>query len=132
VIKEVCMGFAIVIRADKTKAELLPFNGSWESLNGEIGADYTNIIGKGSMRGVEWMMIADEFAAFKQGATNEWATLLRMFSKCGGDDVKGDVVLLAKGDGYAARAMNEDEARELWGMFSARSGSFGSQLVATA
>jgi hypothetical protein len=41
-------------------------------------------------------------------------------------------VLLAKGDGYAARAMNEDEARELWGMFSARSGSFGSQLVATA
>jgi hypothetical protein len=55
-----------------------------------------------------------------------------MFSGGGGNDVKGDVVLLSNTDGLASRAMSEDEARDLWAMFSARSGSFDSQLVATA
>jgi hypothetical protein len=128
------MGYAIVIRAERTRAELLPFDGaSMEVLNGAINSDYTDIVGVGSMRGVKWLMVADSLREFKpEMPTNEWATLLRMFSGGGGNDVKGDVVLLSNTDGLASRAMSEDEARDLWAMFSARSGSFDSQLVATA
>ena len=128
------MGFAIVIRADKTKAELVSFDGgSYEEINKTIDAQYTDIIGVGSMRGVKWLMAADSVREFKPWcATNEWATLLRMFSNGSSHDVKGDVVLFANTEGLAARPLSEQEARDLWAMFSARSGSFDAQLVATA
>lgn len=128
------MGFAIVIRADKTRAELVSFDGgSYEEINKTIDAQYTDIIGVGSMRGVKWLMAADSVREFKPWcATNEWATLLRMFSNGSSHDVKGDVVLFANTEGLAARPLSEQEARDLWAMFSARSGSFDSQLVATA
>lgn len=128
------MGYAIVIRAERTRAELLPFeDGSYEAINKTIDAQYTDIIGVGSMRGVRWLMVGDSLREFKpEMPTNEWATLLRMFSGGGGNDVKGDVVLFANTEGLAGRPLSEQEARDLWAMFSARSGSFDSQLVATA
>ena len=128
------MGFAIVIRADKTRAELVSFDGgSYEEINKTIDAQYTDIIGVGSMRGVRWLMAADSVREFKPWCVvNEWATLLRMFSNGSSHDVKGDVVLFANTEGLAARPLSEQEARDLWAMFSARSGSFDAQLVATA
>ena len=128
------MGFAIVIRAEHTRAELVPFeDGSYEAINKTIGAQYTDIIGVGSMRGVRWLMAAVSVREFKPWCVvNEWATLLRMFSNGSSHDVKGDVVLFANTEGLAARPLSEQEARDLWAMFSARSGSFDSQLVATA
>ena len=85
------MGFAIVIRAEHTRAELVPFeDGSYEAINKTIGADYTDIIGVGSMRGVKWLMAADSVREFKPWCVvNEWATLLRMFSNGDSHDVKG-------------------------------------------
>ena len=128
------MGFAIVIRADQTRAELVSFDGgSYEEINKTIGAEYTDIIGVGSMRGVKWLMASDSLREFKPWcATNEWATLLRMFSNGSSHDVKGDVVLFGNTEGLSARAFSEQEARDLWAMFTARSGSFESQLVAVA
>jgi len=128
------MGYAIVIRAEHTRAELVPFTeGSYEEINKTIDAQYTDIIGVGSMRGVKWVMVADSVREFKPWCVvNEWATLLRMFSNGSSHDVKGDVVLFANTEGLAARPLSEQEARDLWAMFSARSGSFDSQLVATA
>jgi len=128
------MGYAIVIRAEHNRAELVPFSeGSYEEINKTIGAQYTDIIGVGSMRGVRWLMAADSVREFKPWCVvNEWATLLRMFSNGSSHDVKGDVVLFANTEGLAARPLSEQEARDLWAMFSARSGSFDAQLVATA